>query len=97
MWPVTDFTLPPSVFSGARKNVTLNALLPGDDIAYVYEGKWYEGSILDVCVEEEDMRVSSPMPNGPAQSFFYPAREDTLWVPLPHIIRQVTLQSANWR
>lgn len=69
--------------------VKLDDLYPGCFIACVYDSFWYFGMVNEVNAEEKDVTVQFLHPRGPSPSFFWPKKEDTCAVPIPHIIAMV--------
>ena len=42
------------------------------------------------CVEEGDIKVNFLHPHGPSQSFFWPSRQDSCWVPFTNVISKLS-------
>ena len=68
-------------------SVSVNDCQPGQYVACKYNNKWWDGSVLNVDSEHNDLRVSFMTPHGPAKSFGWPRRQDICWVPLANILR----------
>ena len=81
----------------SKSVVDIATFRAGTHVAYIYEGNWYAGAILDVEMDENDIKVNSLHPNGPAKAFKFPERVDELWVPAQNIIRQICLTTENHR
>lgn len=70
--------------------ISLGDMIPGVFVTCVYDARWYVGSVRDVSESFNDVEVQFMHPNGPANSFFWPTRDDLCWVPIQHIIGKIT-------
>ena len=70
-------------------NDTIYDFSPGNYVAYVYDQKWYIGSISSIDKEQNELKVSSMHPHGPATCFFWPQRDDTVWAPLALVLTKI--------
>lgn len=78
-------------------SIPIAQLRTGDCIAYMYDHDWYIGSITDTNEKENDIEINSMHPKGPSSSFRYPARGDTVWVPLSHVIQKIDVCTTTTR
>jgi hypothetical protein len=69
--------------------VTEDELCPGCYIACKYDNLWYFGIVREVNEQEEDVTVKFLHLKGPSPSFYWPEREDSCPVPIPHILAVV--------
>ena len=51
---------------------------PGTYVASMYDGYWWLGCIIEVCLKHEDYKVKFVQPCGPAVSFSWPKNDDML-------------------
>ena len=58
-------------------------------VAFVYDRKWYIGIITEIDKEMCELKINSMHPPGPALSFIWPTRLDSVWVPLPTILIKI--------
>ena len=54
----------------------------GDNVAFVYDQKWYVGLVLSMSGTNNELEVKSMHPHGPSTSFQWPSRSDEVWVTL---------------
>ena len=64
---------------------------PGTYVASMYDGHWWLGCIVEVCLEHEDYKVKFMQPCGPAVSFSWPKNDDICWVPHAHVLCSVPI------
>ena len=60
-----------------------------DYIACKYDGRWWIGLILEVDTVQLDAQVKFMHPPGPANTFFWPLKDDVCWVPLQQIFCKI--------
>lgn len=70
-------------------------LQPGQYIACIYDGKWWIGNICEISDEQHDALVNFMQRHGPAQSFYWPARNDSCWIPEEHIVANIPAPSTT--
>ena len=77
-----------------------DTLSPSQFVICVYDQQYYVGIIMEVCVENLDVKVKFMHPHLPSPMFKWPARDDLCWVPNAHIcsiIAAPELKSQNAR
>ena len=52
----------------------------------MYEGIWYDGIVLEVNQELNDIYVKCMHPSGPARSFTWPNVDDCTRIPMIHVL-----------
>ena len=55
-------------------------------VACHYDEHWWVGAIVEKNVSDGDIQVNFLHPYGPAKSFYWPAKQDSCWVPLGNVI-----------
>ena len=58
-------------------------------IACKYDGRWWIGLILKVDTVQLDAQVKFMHPPGPANTFFWPLKDDVCWVSLQQIFCKI--------
>ena len=58
-------------------------------VACTYQGFWWIGLVTDRSLEYDDVQVRFMHPHGPKRTFYWPAKEETCWVPSQEIISTV--------
>ena len=62
---------------------------PGQFVACIYDGQWWLGSIVEICTDNNDAKISFMHPKEPATIFFWPTTVDDCSVPIVHILCEV--------
>ena len=57
-----------------------------DYVACVYGNNWWIGIACEIDNENSDIFVKFMNPCGPAQSFYWPIKDETCWVPKAHVL-----------
>lgn len=63
----------------------------------MYEDNWCLGCVLQVNQEDKTVRINILIPNGPSQSYKYPARERVILVSADDILTKVDPRTSYGR
>ena len=75
-------------------------LKEGMYISIVYEDRWYIGLILEICSDQRDIRVKCLQNLKGKNSFYWPSRDDIIYVPFNHtlvVVNTPTLSGSTGR
>ena len=70
-------------------NNCIDDFSPGNHVAYLYDQKWYIGTVSAIEKELNELKISSMHPHGPASSFFWPQRNDIISTPLALVLAKI--------
>ena len=55
-------------------------------VSCLYDNLWWIGLVMEIDRDSSELKVNFMHPHGPSNSFLWPNREDTCWVPIEHVI-----------
>ena len=70
-------------------NVTVTELEVNQYIGCVYDHAVWIGVVVEINIENQDILVKFLHPKLPSQSFHWPAKDDTCWVPNIHLLCKI--------
>ncbi len=62
-----------------------------------YDSEWWLACVIDVDIDNAEVKVSFLHPHGPSRSYKYPSIPDILTIPLTDILSKVTPRTATGR
>ena len=105
--PLTKNTLHTKVFSNSKilkeEKVTLCETdeLPFEEIngfvTAVHNDQWWIGCVLHIDEISREIKINFLCPQGPSQSFKYPAKQNTLVIPVKDVLTKVDPRTVTGR
>ena len=67
----------------------------GKFVAFVYDLRWYIGCVTQISMDDNELKINSMHPHGPANAFRWPTRHDEVWVTADRLLCTIQCPSLK--